>query len=49
MKFILASVIVIALGDVAMNHGNGTHHVIQATGSFFHWLAHAGEGSLFTW
>jgi hypothetical protein len=48
MKFILAAIIMLILGDVALAHGANTARVASAVIRFFHATGDSARDSIFT-
>ena len=47
LKFILASVLLLVLVDLGVNHGEQTKRAVALGGGLGHWVAHIGDGSIF--
>ena len=49
LKFLAASILMLALVDIGMTHGEHVHQVVGVLKQFCTYITHMGEGSLFTW
>ena len=47
LKALLASTLFLVLGDIAITHGENTMHVVHMFKNGIHWIANAGENSIF--
>ncbi len=47
LKFILAAIFLLVMGDLAINHGTQTKRAVALGADLGHWVAHMGDGSIF--
>ena len=48
LKFILAAVFLLVMGDLAINHGTQTKRVVALGSGLGHWVTSSGEDSIFS-
>ncbi len=48
LKFILAAVFLLVMGDLSLNHGTQTKRAVALGSGLGHWVMHMGDGSVFT-
>ena len=49
LKFLAASILMLALVDIGVTHGENVHAVVGTLRQFCLYVAHMGNGSLFSW